>query len=172
MNVGELKEISIVGRSVLPIPDIELKTRNITYPVTNTEGEVFYVNGSTFGIASSMHRNNFNREICYNLSKSGHIIYNYIVFNLGYNTNIIELKHSIVSSETGLSLRSIPNAIEELIKTKVIYKTNRASIYVVNPKCITNCNTEAFEREYNTTKATCIISIGSDNELIYKERIL
>lgn len=168
----EEREISIIGKSVLTIPDIVIRTRPFEYNAVDYNGEPVKVRTRTFGVASTIQRNEFNKYICYSLSKSAHIIYSYITFNLGYNTNIIELKHSIVSSETGLSLRSIPNAIEELIKSKVIYKTNKASIYVVNPKCITNCNTEAFEREYNRFNSKYKVSFNSNNELVYKEEVI
>ena len=57
----------------------------------------------------------------------------------------------------------------QLIEKKVVYKTYKQSIYVVNPKCITNCSVVDFEKSYTDFSNRYIAEYNSNNELIYKE---
>lgn len=165
----EYREIMIDCKPVLTIPNIQVKARDISYDINDTSGKSVTVVGKSFGVAANVRRNDFNISICYSLSKSAYVLYFYIIFNIEYNSNVINLNFSKISSDTKLSSRSVPNAIAELIEKKVIYKTYKQSIYVINPRCITNCNTKDFEKAYNDFSNRYIADYNSNNELIYKE---
>ena len=169
LNVMRYREIMIDCKPVLTIPNVEVRARDTTYSTTDSDGQVIIIKGRTFGVAASVRRNEFNMSICYGLSKSAYVLYFYIIFNLGYNSNVINLNFNRISSETKLSIRSVPNAINELIEKKVVYKTYKQSIYVVNPKCITNCSVVDFEKSYTDFSNRYIAEYNSNNELIYKE---
>lgn len=157
----------IVGKSVLTIPDYKVNIKPVKFEATDDSGNKFQAISYSFGTAASIQRNDFNKRICYNLSRIGAIMYHYIAFNLKYNYNIISLDCHSIHLETGLSIRNVSRAIDELLEFKVIYKTLSQGIYVVNPKCITNCNAAEFERRYLSVERECDVCIGSKNELIY-----
>lgn len=166
-----MKEISIIGFPILTIPNINIVAREHMFNIRTRSGELVEVVGKTFGISANVRRNDFNKRIVYNLSKSACKVYHYICFNLNYNHNLIELKHSSISKETELSIRSVPTAIEELLNKQVIFKTSRVSLYVVNPNCITNCSVTEFEKAYNDFSNRYDVKFNDNNELIYTSKL-
>lgn len=166
-----MNEISIIGYPVLTIPDVKVEARDVAFTIRNSDGKIVEVIGRTFGPSATIRRNEFNKRIVYNLSKSGTALYYYICFNLNYNHNIIELKHLEVSRETGIGLRSVPSAITELLNKEVIFKTSRTSLYVVNPKCVIYCSVSEFEKQYNNFSDKYDVKFNNNNELIYTSKL-
>lgn len=164
------EEICITGKSVLLVPGVVVNSKPLQFNATSIDNKPVCVKASTFGMAASVQRNMFNRQVCYNLSKVASHLYFYILFNLNYNSNVINLNLSRVNSETGMSVRSVSNALDELAELKVLYKTSMTSTYVINPKCITNCNAKEFERRYLAEMEYCETAFNSKNELIYIRR--
>lgn len=166
-----MNEVSIIGCPILTIPDIKVTAKDVVFTIRDNNGKVLEVIGRTFGTSATIRRNEFNKRIAYSLSKSGASLYYYICFNLNYNHNIIELKHLEVSKETGIGIRSVPSAINELLNKEVIFKTSRTSLYVVNPKCIINCSVSEFEKQYNTFSSKYDVKFNSNNELVYTNKL-
>ncbi len=157
----------IFGKSVLTIPDFKVSIKPVRYEAIDDTGRKLVIIGYSFGTASTLQRTPFNKRVCYSLSRIGNVLYHYIGFNLKYNYNVIQFSYNDVSSETGLNIRNVPRAIDELLELKVIFKTTAMNIYVVNPKCITNCNAREFERLYHSVEEECNVRVNDKNELIY-----
>lgn len=71
----------------------------------------------------------------------------YIRINIKYNSNYIELTEKNLISFMGLQRDKVYDAINEAIKYKIIAKTTRKSIYVVNHNMIFKGK---FKEFYNT----------------------
>lgn len=166
-----MEEISLISRPVLTVPNVRVVASDTFFTNRAKDGTIVEVVGRTFGTAANIRRNEFNKRIVYSLSKASCKVYYYICFNLNYNYNIIELKHLNIAKETSLSIRSVPTAIEELLTKEVIFKTSRTSLYVVNPKCITNCSVADFEKAYNDFSNKYDVRFNDNNELIYTKKL-
>ena len=93
-------------------------------------------------------------ESHYDLSRPALLLFAYIGYNLLWNSNYISITEKEFSKKTKYDRDSFNRAIQELIKHKILAKTTRKSLYIVNHNLIFRGNLMKFigiyQRKYPT----------------------
>ena len=134
---------------VIPTPfslDIEIEEKEIFNNIVNnyqislgrniTKGLKYAITGELLDIITPI------------LSRASLLIISYIRLNVIYNSNFVEMTEKDFIGYSGMRSRSFYEAIDELIKHKVISRTTRKSIYVVNHNMLFKGNVGEFITKY------------------------
>lgn len=126
--------------------DIELEEKNILSAITNSYRFAFSrdcVKGIKFSIAGEI----FDL-IAPILSRSTLLLASFIRLNIVYNSNYIEITEKDYVGFSGLKRDCFYDAINEAIKNKIIARTTRKSIYIVNHNMIFKGDVGEFVAKY------------------------
>lgn len=114
-------------------PVKELKTLNITDKSLDTEFEEYKINKQIISNYSfTLMTPSLINEL-YKLKSCTLKILAYIGSNLEYNTNLIELNTNEICKIYNITTRTFYSAVFELDKHNIVWRTNKHSIYVINP---------------------------------------
>lgn len=126
--------------------DVEVEEKEIFNSIVNnyqlsinktcTKGVKYSIAGELFDIIAPL------------LRRDTLLLASYIRINIAYNGNYVEITEKDFIGFSGLQKDCFYNAINDAIKNKIISKTTRKSIYVVNHNMIFKGNLSEFIVKY------------------------
>ena len=114
--------------------DVEIEEKEILNSIVNNY-QVYINKSCTKGIKYSIAGELFDL-IAYKLRRDTLLLASYIRLNIIYNGNYVEITEKDFMQFSGLQKNCFYNAIEDAINNKIIARTTRKSIYVVNHNMI------------------------------------
>lgn len=90
----------------------------------------------------------------------------YIGAQLEYNTNIVVIKSKDAAAECGCNRDTIYEMINRLCKEEVLYRTNKASVYVINTKYIFKGDVATFYALLNKKRKEAPVVYDIDGRII------
>ena len=126
--------------------DIEIEEKEILNSIVNNY-QVYINKSCTKGIKYSIAGELFD-SIAYKLRRDTLLLASYIRLNIIYNGNYVEITEKDFMQFSGLQKNCFYNAIEDAINNKIIARTTRKSIYVVNHNMIFKGNLGEFIAKY------------------------
>lgn len=115
--------------------DVEIEEKEILNK-SCTKGVKYSIAGELFDL------------IAYKLRRDTLLLASYIRLNIIYNGNYVEITEKDFMQFSGLQKNCFYNAIEDAINNKIIARTTRKSIYVVNHNMIFKGNLGEFIAKY------------------------
>lgn len=126
--------------------DIEIEEKEILNSIVNNY-QVYINKSCTKGIKYSIAGELFDL-IAYKLRRDTLLLASFIRLNIIYNGNYVEITEKDFIQFSGLQKNCFYNAIEDAINNKIIARTTRKSIYVVNHNMIFKGNLGEFITKY------------------------
>lgn len=126
--------------------DIELEEKEILNTIANNYQLSLtktYTKGIKYTIAGELL--DIIAPLLYNKT---YLLVSYIRINIAYNSNYVKITENGFTGFTGLQKDCFYNAINDAIKNKIIARTTRKSIYVVNHNMIFRGNVGEFVAKY------------------------
>lgn len=137
------------GAKIIPTKfslDIEVEEKEILNSIVNNY-QVYINKSCTKGIKYSITGELFDL-IAYKLRRDTLLLASYIRLNIIYNGNYVEITEKDFMQFSGLQKNCFYNAIGDAINNKIIARTTRKSIYVVNHNMIFKGNLGEFIAKY------------------------
>lgn len=126
--------------------DIEIEEKEILNSIVNNY-QVYINKSCTKGVKYNIAGELFDL-IAYKLRRDTLLLASYIRLNIIYNGNYVEITEKDFMQFSGLQKNCFYNAIKDAINNKIIARTTRKSIYVVNHNMIFKGNLGEFIAKY------------------------
>ena len=157
-----IENINKISDSIVPSPFIidRTKVQYQTYDdiINKIITKEYYLNREFACVE------NYFATIIDNLSSSGIRILCKVIGLLQLNKNYIYLPTKVLEVLCKLDVKSVVKGINELITNKVLARTNRKGIYVINHNIIFKGDYKKFEETYNALFGYVNINDVIDNE--------